>query len=152
MSRFQGGVGIELWTMTEDILFDNLYIGHSVEDAKALAKETFDVKKPLEVAIDKPATSDDEEDDSTVSFKEDPIGYIREKAITFIDAAKEDPIAAFKTQPETGAALGAAFFTVLGMIAALFGVIGGSSPAVVQVCVLAVIIPDSDSHLFNQVN
>ncbi|KAG6884667.1 hypothetical protein C0993_009156 [Termitomyces sp. T159_Od127] len=127
-----GGVGIELWTMTEDILFDNLYIGHSVEDAKALAKETFDVKKPLEVAVDKPATSDDDEDDSAPSFKEDPIGYIREKAITFIDAAKEDPIAAFKTQPETGAALGAAFFTVLGMIGALFGVIGGSSPAVVQ--------------------
>ncbi|KAG5350503.1 hypothetical protein C0989_010752 [Termitomyces sp. Mn162] len=128
-----GGVGIELWTMTEDILFDNLYIGHSVEDAKALAKETFDIKKPLEVAADKPATSDDDDDeDSISSFKEDPIGFIREKAITFIEAAKEDPITAFKTQPETGAAMGAAFFTILGMIGALFGLIGGSSPAVVQ--------------------
>jgi hypothetical protein len=38
-----GGIGIELWTMTEDILFDNVYLGHSLEDAKALAAETFNV-------------------------------------------------------------------------------------------------------------
>ena len=43
----QGGVGIELWTMTEDILFDNLYIGNSVEDAQKLAEETWKVKKQV---------------------------------------------------------------------------------------------------------
>ncbi|KAG6817579.1 hypothetical protein H0H87_006956 [Tephrocybe sp. NHM501043] len=132
-----GGVGIELWTMTEDILFDNLYIGHSVDDAKALAAETFDVKKPLEKAAEKAATPDaDEEDESSSdafsAFKEDPISFIREKVLTFIEAVQADPVSAFKTQPETGAALAAAFFTLLGMIGALFGLVGGSSPAVVK--------------------
>ncbi|KAF5384805.1 hypothetical protein D9615_001092 [Tricholomella constricta] len=128
-----GGVGIELWTMTEDILFDNLYIGHSIEDAKRFASETFDVKKPLESAAAKSATPDDDEEDesTTPSFKEDPINFIREKAIAFIEAAKEDPVSAFKTQPETGAALAGALFTFLGMIGALFGLVGGSQPAVV---------------------
>ena len=37
--------------MTEDILFDNLYVGHSVEDAKKLAAETFEVKKPLRARL-----------------------------------------------------------------------------------------------------
>ncbi|KAG6826918.1 hypothetical protein H0H92_013897 [Tricholoma furcatifolium] len=127
-----GGVGIELWTMTEDILFDNLYIGHSIEDAQALAKETFDVKKPLEADAAKPPASDDDEEEDSVSFKEDPITFIREKALTFIEAAKEDPVAAFKTQPETGVALAATLFTFLGMIGALFGLVGSSSPAVVK--------------------
>ena len=36
--------------MSEDILFDNLYIGHSVEDAKTLATESWEVKKTIEEA------------------------------------------------------------------------------------------------------
>ena len=48
--------------MTEDILFDNIYVGHSEEDAKAFAAETFDVKKPLEESANaKPAADDDED-------------------------------------------------------------------------------------------
>jgi len=111
--------------MTEDILFDNLYIGHSVEDARALAAETFNIKKPLETALEKPETADEEEEETeTVSFKEDPIGHIRQKVITFIDAAKTDPVSAFKANPETGTALVAAFLTLLGMFATLFGLVG----------------------------
>jgi hypothetical protein len=124
-----GGVGIELWTMTEDILFDNLYIGHSLEDAKALAAETFEVKKSLERAVAK--SDETEEESDTASFKEDPISFIRSKVLTFVDSAKEDPVAAFKSQPETGAALAAALFTLLGMIGAVFGLIGSAPKPVV---------------------
>ncbi|KIK30076.1 hypothetical protein PISMIDRAFT_383488, partial [Pisolithus microcarpus 441] len=35
-----GGVGVELWTMTEDILFNNIYVGHSIVDAELLGNET----------------------------------------------------------------------------------------------------------------
>ncbi|KAF9011146.1 Calreticulin family-domain-containing protein [Cyathus striatus] len=125
-----GGVGIELWTMTEDILFDNLYIGHSVEDAKKFAAETFEVKKPLEVAADKPAAAEEDEDDIP-SFKEDPIAFIRAKLIDFIELAKLDPLTAFKTQPETGAAIAGALFTLFGMLGALFGLIGSAQKPVV---------------------
>jgi len=127
-----GGVGIELWTMTEDILFSNIYIGHSVEDAKALAAETFDVKKPLEAAVKKAdSADDDDEDDEEVPFLADPSSFIRKKVFRFVDQAVLDPVGAFKSQPETGIALGAALFTLLGMIGALFGLIGSAQQPVV---------------------
>ncbi|KAF9056031.1 calnexin [Panaeolus papilionaceus] len=125
-----GGVGIELWTMTEDILFDNIYVGHSAEDAKALAAESFEVKKPLEVAADKPVVVEDEEEE-TASFKDDPIGFIRAHVISFVELAKIDPLEAFKTQPETGAALVGALFTLFGMLGAAANIIGGSQKPVV---------------------
>ncbi|KAJ2917823.1 hypothetical protein MD484_g2580, partial [Candolleomyces efflorescens] len=125
-----GGVGIELWTMTEDILFDNIYIGHSVDDAKKLAAESFEVKKPLEVAADKPAEDDKEEDDK-VSFREDPIEWIRSNLFDFIDLAKSNPVEAFQTQPEIGVVLVGLIFTLFGMIGALFGLVGGASKPVI---------------------
>jgi len=125
-----GGVGIELWTMTEDILFDNLYIGNSAEDAKKLAADTFEIKKPLEVAADKPAIPEDDEEEK-ISFKDDPISFIRTRVISFIEAAKLDPLEAFKTQPETGAALAGALFTLFGMLGALVSIIGGAQKPVV---------------------
>ncbi|KAJ8105826.1 hypothetical protein OPT61_g9947 [Boeremia exigua] len=45
-----GAVGIELWSMQNEILFDNIYIGHSIEDAKKLEEETFVPKKAAEKA------------------------------------------------------------------------------------------------------
>ena len=38
--------------MQSDITFDNIYIGHSVDDASKLAKETYEVKRPVEEAED----------------------------------------------------------------------------------------------------
>jgi hypothetical protein len=116
--------------MTEDILFTNIYVGQSVEDAKALAAETFDIKKPLEAAAEK-AAQPEEEDTDTPSFKDDPIAFIRQRVLNFIDAAKLDPLTAFKTQPETGAALAAALFTLFGMLGALFGLVGGSQKPII---------------------
>ncbi|EGO05279.1 hypothetical protein SERLA73DRAFT_118840 [Serpula lacrymans var. lacrymans S7.3] len=124
-----GGIGIELWTMTEDILFNNIYIGHSAEDAKALAAETFEVKRPLEVEAAKVTLPDDDEE---VSFAEDPVAFIRQKVFTFIDLAKLDPVLAFKTQPETGVALAGAVFTLFGMIGVLFGLVGAQQKPITK--------------------
>jgi hypothetical protein len=71
-------------------------------------------------------------------FKEDPIGFLRSRLQTFseshrrhgrprasqpdrmlantVDAAVLDPVEAFKTQPETGAVVGVAVATLVGMI------------------------------------
>ncbi len=117
--------------MTEDILFDNLYVGHSLEDAKALAAETFDIKKPLEADASKPK---DEADEDDLTFREDPVGYLREKVFDFIDLAKLDVVLAFKTHPETGAALAAVLLTFFGMVGTLLGLIGGQQKRVVKVC------------------
>ncbi len=39
-----GGIGIELWSMSESLYFDNLIITDSVDIADAWAKETYDLK------------------------------------------------------------------------------------------------------------
>jgi hypothetical protein len=129
-----GGVGIELWTMTEDILFDNIYVGHSIEDAQKLAAETYEVKKPLEEAAAKAAVPAADEDDSTdgPALKDDPIAFIRGKVFQFVDAAKLDPLAAFKAHPETGAALAVALVTLFGMLGGLFGIIGSQQKPITK--------------------
>lgn len=117
--------------MTEDILFTNIYVGHSAEDAKKLAAETFEIKKPLEVAADKKHLTTDDEEEDKVAFKDDPIAYLRTRVLDFIAAARADPIEAFKSQPETGAALVFALFTLFGMFGALINIIGGAQKPVV---------------------
>ena len=115
--------------MTEDILFDNIYVGHSAEDAKNLASETFEIKKPLEVAADK--TETDDEDEEKISFKDDPVSFIRTHVLDFIEAARTSPLQAFKSQPETGAVLVFALLTLFGMFSALVSIIGGAQKPVV---------------------
>ncbi len=39
-----GGIGIELWSMSSDLYFDNIIITDSVEIADDWAKDTFDLK------------------------------------------------------------------------------------------------------------
>ena len=129
--------------MTEDILFDNLYVGHSADDAKKLAQETFEVKKPLEAAADKKIEDETTEETEQVTFKEDPVAFLRSRVQTFVEAAKEDPVNAIKTQPETGAALAAALFTLFGMIGALFSIVGGAQKPVVTKVRLALRLQSS---------
>ncbi|KAJ5769927.1 uncharacterized protein N7511_001978 [Penicillium nucicola] len=123
-----GAIGFEIWTMQSDILFDNVYIGHSVEDAEKLRKETFDVKFPVEEAEEEASKPKPEvkEDGPTVTFQEDPVEFVRQKVNQFVDLAKEDPINAIKALPEVAGGLGALLLT---MILIIFGAIGASSPA-----------------------
>ena len=120
--------------MTEDILFDNIYVGHSLADAKALAVETFEIKKRLEVEADKAA--DPLDDDDVPSWKQDPVAFIRYKALVFLELAQVDPVLALKTHPETGAAFAGAVFTLFGMIGALFGLIGAQQKPITKVRLL----------------
>jgi hypothetical protein len=120
--------------MTEDIFFDNIYIGHSIEDAKALAAETFDIKHALEEAANKVDIPDADEDElDGVTFVQNPVEFLRNKAFKFIELARVDPVTAFKTQPETGFALFATLFTFLGMLGALFGLVGSQQKPVTKV-------------------
>lgn len=114
--------------MQNDILFDNIYIGHSVEDAEKLRKETFDIKRPIEEAEEEASKPKKEEKEAgtSVSFKEDPVTYVREKVDHFVGLAKEDPINAVKEVPEVAGGLGALLVT---MILIIVGAIGASSPA-----------------------
>ncbi|ERS98008.1 hypothetical protein HMPREF1624_06181 [Sporothrix schenckii ATCC 58251] len=124
-----GAIGFEIWTMQNDILFDNIYIGHSVEDARKLAEETFfekhSVEQLLELA-DKPKVEDEKKPvASDLKFLDDPILFVKEKINAFIAIASADPIEAVKQVPEVPGGIAA---LVLVLLSGLF-VLGGSAPA-----------------------
>jgi hypothetical protein len=119
--------------MTENILFDNIYVGHSLEDAQALAAESFKIKEKVEeeasrISEDKPA-----DEPTKKTFKEDPLSFLRTKIADFVEAAKVSPIGALKAQPDVASAIALGFITLLGMLGTLFGVVGGAQAPVTKV-------------------
>ncbi|RSL51225.1 Calnexin [Fusarium duplospermum] len=127
-----GAIGFEIWTMQSDILFDNIYIGHSVEDANKLAEETFGVKHPVEKALfeaEKPKQDKDPKSPNDLKFLDDPVFYVKEKLDLFLAIAANDPIQAVKFVPEVAGGIAAIFVVSVAFLAALVN-LGTSSPAV----------------------
>lgn len=128
-----GAIGFEIWTMQNGITFDNIYIGHSVEDAEKFAKETWGVKHPVEVALenlDKPKEEEkpkEPKSPSDLRFLDDPVFYVKEKLDLFFTLAKKDPIQAVKFVPEAAGGLAALIVTIVAVVASLVG--AGSAPA-----------------------
>ena len=116
--------------MQSDILFDNIYIGHSIEDAAALRAETYDLKRPVEDAEEaatKPKPADKPiKSPSDLVFMDDPVTYVKEKVELFLTIAKKDPIEAIKFVPEVAGGLGA---IAVSLIVFVVGAIALSSPA-----------------------
>jgi calnexin len=128
-----GAIGFEIWTMQNGILFDNIYIGHSIEDAQKLADETFFQKLPVEKLLEleskpKPEEKKPAASPSDLVFTEDPITYIREKLDLFFTIAQNDPIQAIKFVPEAAGGIAAVAVTLLAVIIGLVSM-GGSTPA-----------------------
>ncbi len=116
--------------MQNNILFDNIYIGHSVEDAKKFADETFFKKSPVEKALeeaDRPKQEDKPASPSDLKFLDDPKTYVLEKLDLFLTIAKRDPVEAIKFVPEIAGGIAAIFVTFIALIVGLVG--GGSAPA-----------------------
>lgn len=118
--------------MQNDILFDNIYIGHSISDAEKLAQDTFDVKKAVEKAqeeADKPKKdeTDTPKSSSDLSFMDDPVTYAKSKVNLFAAIAQRDPIEAIKFVPEVAAGIAIGFVTLLLVLLGLFT--GGAAAA-----------------------
>lgn len=121
--------------MQNNILFDNIYIGHSVEDAEKLKAETFDIKHPVEVAEDeasKPKPSESPKSPMDLKFLDDPILYVREKVQLFLTIAKDDPVQAIKFVPEVAGGAGVIIVTFIALIFGVFGMTGASPPPQVK--------------------
>ncbi|EFX05243.1 calnexin precursor [Grosmannia clavigera kw1407] len=117
-----GAIGFEIWTMQNDILFDNIYIGHSVEDARKFAEETYFQKITVEKAVEqaeKPKAEDKPKSLADLKFTEDPVTYVKEKIDLFMTIAAKNPVDAIKFVPEVPAALGAILVLLIGGIVAL---------------------------------
>jgi len=118
--------------MTNNILFDNIYIGHSVEDAEKLANETFFVKHPIEKTLeeaDKPKVDDIPKSPSDLVFLDDPVLYVKEKLDLFLTIAQRDPIEAIKFVPEIAGGIAAVFVSLIAIISVLVNLGGSSAPA-----------------------
>ena len=121
--------------MQNDILFDNIYIGHSVEDAEKLKVETWDIKHPIEVAEDeatKPKPADPPKSPMDLKFMDDPVLYIREKVDLFMTIAKNDPVQAVKFVPEVAGGIGVLAVTLIAIIVGAVGMSGASPPPQVK--------------------
>ncbi|KAH0837913.1 Calreticulin family-domain-containing protein [Lanmaoa asiatica] len=106
--------------------FDNIYVGHSIADADVLRAETWGVKHALEEAS---KATPDVEDAEIPDFTTDPVGFVRAKIGVFLDDARENPVGAFTSHPETAAGLLGAIITFFGLLGVLFGLVGaGQKP------------------------
>jgi calnexin len=116
--------------MQSDITFDNIYIGHSIEDANAFRAETYDIKRPIEDAEEaksKPKPSEAPKSPSDLSFKDDPVTYVKEKLELFITIAKKDPLEAIRFMPEVAGGIGGGLALIIAIVFAALG--SGSAPS-----------------------
>ena len=108
--------------MQANILFDNIYIGSSIEDAERLKKETYDVKIKIEQAEDeasKPKTPDPAKSPMDLKFLDDPMHYMRENVDLFMAIAKNSGIVeAARFVPQIAAGLVAVTIALIGLVIA----------------------------------
>lgn len=124
-----GAIGFELWTMQKDILFDNIFIGHSIAEANRFAEETFHEKNPhekLQELADKAKEDAAKPSPSDLNFLKDPVNFVKEKLSLFLTIAQKDPIQAIKFVPEVAGGLGALLVTFIAIVISFF-CLGGSS-------------------------
>lgn len=116
--------------MQSDILFDNIYIGHSEEEAAKFAEETFFKKIAAEKALEEaeaPKRDEKHSSPSDLKFLDDPVLYVKEKLDLFLTIFQSDPIQAIKFVPEVPTAIGGLLVTVIALIGIL--TMGGGAPA-----------------------
>ncbi|KAF2234524.1 Calreticulin-domain-containing protein [Viridothelium virens] len=131
-----GAIGFELWTMQNDLLFDNIYIGHSLEDAEKLKAETYDLKIPVEKAqeeAEKPKPEDKPKSPLDLNFMDDPVTYVREKFDLFVTIARRDPIEAIRFVPEVAGGIGVLAVTVIALLVGALGAGSSAAPSKDQV-------------------
>ena len=118
--------------MQSDITFDNIYIGHSVEDAAAFAAETYGVKRPLEEAEEaksKPKPEDLPKLPSDLKFMDDPVTFLKEKLELFVTLVQKDPIEAIKFMPEVAGGIGGVLALLIAVIVGLSNIGGSAAPS-----------------------
>ncbi|KAF9387930.1 hypothetical protein CPC16_006773 [Podila verticillata] len=115
-----GAVGFEIWTMQKDILFDNIYIGHSEKDAEALAAETWEIKHATEKKLEEKANPRPDEPEA-LSFQKDPIKFVTHHLQDFIELVREDPMNAIHHRPMVAAVIAAVVGVTLGLVLIVVG-------------------------------
>jgi len=119
-----GGIGFEIWTMNKDILFDNIIITHSIADAEAFQKETFDVKAAVEKAEREDSLKGALGDEAPESTAKASVAYAIDRVQAFIALARQDFVLAIQSMPEVAGGLG---LLVVAFFVFISSLLGGSS-------------------------
>jgi len=126
-----GAVGFELWSMQSEILFDNIYLGHSVKDAKKLAIKTWGVKLAVEKLYQKADVGADLDLNRDLNLNLDPeappatelVAFVQHHLNKFVQLAKIDVVNAVKEMPLVAGAVALVTLLltfVLGNVLSLF--------------------------------
>ncbi|KAJ3121860.1 hypothetical protein HK098_003313 [Nowakowskiella sp. JEL0407] len=125
-----GAIGIELWTMQDNIVFDNIYVGHSIEDAKKLSLETWKPIFDSEEAANKVEEKKQEEETKKDEPKKSFFDELLTKVTLFIGKLQKDPRSAIEEDPQTaGAIFAVVLIPVLGLLALLSSGPAKATPA-----------------------
>lgn len=84
------GVGLEIWTMDQGVLFDNLWIGQDLDQARKFAEATFVKKQKLELAREEAENKKKEDekkkkDDAVKDKRPGKLGAVMDKVEDVID-------------------------------------------------------------------
>lgn len=139
-----GGLGFELWSMENNILFDNIYLGHSIEEAELIGNKTFKPKFDIEqeeVLALAPKAKDADKPDSRL-FEEDDDDLIERltsftkqfgsNAIDYLNEFFADPFNTLSSKPFEGGLYATVFVLITSVVLGLWSFIissitGGST-------------------------
>ena len=129
-----GGIGFELWTMDDDIQFDNIYVGTSPEEAAKFADETFRVKLPLEQNREKDELSRDENGnkrEAPLSGLDHFVQQIRRRTNVLVDrlATEQDKLRVLQQSSDIVGFYAAVVAVLLGLVGLLTSLLGGGARA-----------------------
>jgi calnexin len=120
-----GAVGFEIWTMQKDILFDNIYIGHSVADAQSLAAETWEIKYKAEKEQEELASPTPKSEDKASKNEESIVQFLMRQSREFITVAREDPMQAMTSYPLIVSGLAGVVGVSFGLMLIIMGLMHG---------------------------
>lgn len=129
-----GGIGFELWTMDDDIQFDNIYVGTSPEEAAKFADETFRVKLPLEQNREKDELSRDENGnkrEAPLSGLDHFVQQIRRRTNVLVDrlSTEQDKLRVLQQSSDIVGFYAAVVAVLLGLVGLLTSLLGGGARA-----------------------
>ncbi|KAG0373705.1 hypothetical protein BGX24_011340 [Mortierella sp. AD032] len=124
-----GAVGFEIWTMQKNILFDNIYIGHSIADAESLAAETWVIKYKAEKEQEELANPTPKTDEAASKDDESLFQFMKRQFGEFITVAREDPMHAMNSYPLVVSALAGAVGVSFGLMLIIMGLMSGDPEA-----------------------
>lgn len=107
-----GAIGFEIWTMSNDIMFDNIYVGYSEDEAREIAEATWRPKFTKEEELRSAETKTDTSFDDVEPPQSAYVEYALYHTKKFLTLAREDFVGTIKEHPKMAGALASALVSL----------------------------------------